>query len=181
MKLALLIAVSLLLVQGSSAQPAGPGMQKRYSSQSRKSPVLAFTLSAVIPGAGQLYNNEYWPKGAIQTGLFAAGIAVALSLGTESTYNASAYTDNSYYGTYTYYRYNDGSSVTTWLYVGIGVAAGAWLWSVIDAPFSAGRINSGNRASRYGHMIEISGQDYVVGIDPAATINGGGAKIVLHF
>jgi hypothetical protein len=146
----------------------------------QKSPGLALGLSALLPGCGQYYNGDY-AKGAIQTGIFAAGLVVALTLGTESSYSSNAYTDYGYYGTYTYYRPETEEWNSAWLYVGIGVAAGAWLWSVIDAPISASDINDESAGLSYGHMIESSNSGCVVGVDVAALQDGPGIHLVIHF
>ena len=146
-----------------------------------KSPGLALGLSALLPGAGQYYNGEYI-KGMMQTGVFVTGVVLALTAGTENSYSSHAYTDYSYYGTYTYYRSNTEEETSEWLYIGIGVAAGAWLWSVIDAPLSANSYNDVAARSSYGHMIELNESAYVVGIDVATTLEAGtGVNVAIHF
>lgn len=145
-----------------------------------KSPGLALGLSALLPGCGQYYNGDY-VKGAVQTGIFATGIILALTLGTESSYSSNAYTDYGYYGTYTYYRPETEEWTSAWMYVGIGVAAGAWIWSVIDAPISAGSLNDQPARASYGHMIESNNPACVVGVDVSALHRGAGVNLVVHF
>ncbi len=145
-----------------------------------KSPGLALGLSALLPGCGQYYNGDY-VKGAVQTGVFATGIILALTLGTESSYSSNAYTDYGYYGTYTYYRPETEEWTSAWMYVGIGVAAGAWIWSVIDAPISANSTNDESAGSTYGNMIESSNPKCVVGVDVTALQGGAGVNLVVHF
>jgi TM2 domain-containing membrane protein YozV len=146
----------------------------------QKSPGLALGLSALLPGGGQYYNGDY-VKGIVQTGIFATGIVLALTLGTESSYSSNPYTDYGYYGTYTYYRPTTEEWTSAWMYVGIGVAAGAWLWSVIDAPLSASSHNDMAAQSSYGHMLELNGPSCVVGIDMAALQGGPGLNLAIHF
>ena len=78
-----------------------------------KSPWLAFILSAMLPGAGQLYNGDY-VKAIIQPALFAGGAFLASSI----CFDCSS-TDQSAAG------------------IGIGIALLSYLWSIIDAPISA--------------------------------------------
>ncbi len=169
-------------VMAPTPEPANQDvLRKPIAFQSDKSPALAAALSAVLPGMGQLYNDEYFPKGMIQTALVGTGVVLALTLGTESVYSSNPYTDTGYYGTYTYYRSSTSDETTAWLYVGIGVAGAAWLWSVIDAPVSASSINDESQGARYGHVLEMTGPGYVVGVDPGATQQGVGARLVVHF
>lgn len=173
--------------------PGNGGLQRRSSDvrvpnepvrpivlKDQKSPGLALGLSALLPGCGQYYNGDYM-KGAIQTGIFATGVVVALTLGTESSYSSNAYTDYGYYGTYTYYRPETEEWNSAWLYVGIGVAAGAWLWSVIDAPISASSMNDEDRGEQYGHLLEMNNPSYAVGLDIAPTHHGTDLNLTVHF
>lgn len=164
-----------LIGPGSPDEPLKPVVPK-----DQKSPGLALGLSALLPGCGQYYNGEYL-KGAVQTGIFATGIVLALTLGTASSYSSNAYTDYGYYGTYTYYNPTTEEWTTAWMYVGIGVAAGAWVWSVIDAPISANSHNEGSQGSTYGHMFESGNPAFVVGIDVAALRPGAGVNLTIHF
>ncbi len=144
----------------------------RPSVPGEKSPTLAFALSFLCPGGGQYYNGDIW-KGIIQTGVAAGGIALALTAGYEEEFVKDPY----YYASYGYWR----EYQTDLFYVGLGIAGAAWLWSVIDAPISAGSINDEYARTRYGHTLEMTGSGYVVGVDPHATRRGVGAKIVVHF
>ncbi len=146
-----------------------------------KSPLLAFGMSFLIPGLGQYYNGHYF-KGAIQTGVFAAGIIVMLTMGTETHYSSGAYTDYSRYGTFTYYRPSSENELSTMFYVGAGVAAASWLWSIIDAPLSTSSINERRREQqRYGHMYELGGERYALGMDVVPVREGIAVQLVMHF
>jgi TolB-like protein len=85
--------------------------------QDRKSPALALILSVGFPGLGQIYNGEYFWKGAIQQGVFITGIYF-LDIGGELA------PDNEYL------------AIT-----GIGLFLGAYIWSFLDAYSGAKRIN----------------------------------------
>ena len=82
-----------------------------------KSPWLAFILSAMLPGAGQLYNGDY-VKAIIQPALFAGGAYLASSI----CFDCSS-TDQSAAG------------------IGLGIAVLSYLWSIIDALVSASNYN----------------------------------------
>jgi TM2 domain-containing membrane protein YozV len=85
-----------------------------YTGRPKQIPMLAFGFSFVLPGAGQLYNGQR-AKAAMHLTLFGTGIGI-----------------------------NSASKVgSAGEYIGGAVWSGAWLWSVIDAPLTARRINRG--------------------------------------
>ena len=49
---------------------------------------------------------------------------------------------------------------------------GGAIWSLIDAPRSANRINQQNQISSYGHLFQLDGDRAMLGIDPVASRNG---------
>ena len=83
---------------------------------SAKNPWVAFTLSFAIPGAGQFYNGE--PKKAL---VMLAGMIGGLA------FTVSSQTDD--------------DDLNARMGIGILAMAGCSLWSMIDAPLSAERIN----------------------------------------
>jgi len=97
-------------VQGARAPQAGVG---------KKSPVAAWALSFLIPGAGQAYNGQ-WGKAGFMFG--GAVVGSALIQG----YVADCYDWDESCELY-----------------GIGIAAflTSWIWSQIDAPMTASRLN----------------------------------------
>jgi len=102
----------------------------------KKNPALAFVLSWILPGVGQFYNGEVG-KGVIQLVGAAAGYtAFFVAYPSEEYY--------SYYNSYTQwwdYGYEEtGNGTIAW--IGFGVGIGCQLWSMIDAPISAGSINA---------------------------------------
>jgi TM2 domain-containing membrane protein YozV len=149
-----------------------------------KSSRLAFVLSFLVPGAGQFYNGDHM-KGAIQLGAFATGVTLMLTMGTESAYSTQTTQrrQEGYYGTYYYYDTQGYSedAPSTMLYVGAGLAAASWLWSVIDAPISATNYNDERSGLRYGHMLEMGNDDHVLGVDLARHTYGTGVSVTLHF
>ena len=97
----------------------------RQSKPSYKSPWVAFVLSYIIPGSGQIYNGEI-VKGLIFTGTFVLGATIALIPAMGST---------------------SGSAWPATSYIGTGIAGIAYVWQLIDAPISASRINNENNLS----------------------------------
>jgi hypothetical protein len=137
------------------------------SEREEKSPFLAFLMSCLVPGAGQHYNGDV-AKGVIQEVLFAGGITVALAAAASAS------------GGFYFEDYSDNGEAETWFWAGLGVAGASYLWSIIDAPISAIRINR-ERERAYGHLLEFSSDTEVIGID--LTTNGKtiGAKLSMHF
>ncbi len=127
--------------------------------EAEKSPAVAFVLSFILPGLGQYYNGE--PKKGITQEALVLGGSVLAVVSVENVGGA--------------YR------STTWSYIGFGIAGGACIWSLIDAPLSAGRINKERRKQRWGHLIEFNKEKYVVGLDLTPMNSGMGAKLSLHF
>jgi hypothetical protein len=109
------------------------------SKPSYKSPWVAFLLSYIIPGSGQIYNGEII-KGLVFTGTFVLGAAIALIPAIGAT---------------------SGSDWPTYSYIGAGIACIAYVWQLIDAPISASRINEENNLSLFridildGHHVSI--------------------------
>lgn len=157
-----------------------PKPSTNITTNESKSSTTSFLLSFLIPGLGQFYNGEY-TKGAIMTGAAVIGTTLIFTAGYTETYSASPYTDYSYYGTYTYYNYNYEEETTAWFYVGIAMAGGSWVWSMIDAPISANRINSEMSRNTMGHLIELDGNGYIVGMDVVARPRGVGVNLAIHF
>ena len=90
-----------------------------------KSPWLAFLLSYIFPGGGQLYNGQ-----PIKGLLFLTGITVGVGIAVLS-YGGSDF-DNT----------NDSKSL---IYGGLGLAALLYIYQLIDAPVSANSINEERR------------------------------------
>ncbi len=115
----------------------------QVSQASKKSPALAFLLSFLIVGAGQGYNGQ-WSKGVvmfanelISVGVFAVGV----------------------------YACDHGSSCGILLAGFVGMVGFA-LWSWIDAPVSASKIN--RRIDAGGMALEVGPRLYDAPIGGAA-------------
>ncbi len=121
------------------------------SKPSYKSPWVAFLLSYIIPGSGQIYNGEII-KGLLFTGTFllGAGIALIPAIGATS-----------------------GSDWPTSSYIGAGIAGVAYIWQLIDAPVSANRINEENNLSMFkinildGHQVSFGVSSELIKDTPA--------------
>ncbi len=118
----------------------------------KKDPILAFGLSFVITGLGQFYNEQYG-KGVAQFVAVVAGCALYVTAD----------------------HFGDDKSLA-----GLLLLEGGWLWSVIDAPISANKINQSRQPS-YGHLIQLDGDRLTLGIDMTARRNGPSAMLTLHF
>ncbi len=99
----------------------------------RKNPAVAFVLSWLVPGAGQVYNNQPI-KGAIQFGVCLTGYILFF---TQLPYTEETYVDYGTYSTWIDKPYGNGGVAWT----GFGVALGCAVWSMIDAPVTASRMN----------------------------------------
>ena len=122
-----------------------------YGTTEKKSPVLAFCLSFVVPGLGQYYNGDI-AKGVIQDVMYVGGWVLFYTEDTE----------------------------TNWSWVGLGMVLGSEVWSMIDAPISASRINK-RAAQSYGHLLEWDQGGNIVGLDVGPTPDGIGAEVSYHF
>lgn len=121
----------------------------------KKSPTTAFLLSLLVVGVGQHYNGEH-TKGVIQEVAWAGGFAIGLSRILAGEADAP-------------------------LFVGFGISFLMELWSLIDAPLSASRINRKIEESYYGHLLEFKDGNYVLGFDAVAFQHSIGGKLTLHF
>ncbi len=97
-----------------------------YNSQYR-SPGLAFLFSFLLSGGGQFYNKEY-KKAGIMLGGAVAGWVVYIASVSSYTYDLDSY---SY-------------SAPTLAYIGLAGVLAMKVWSMVDAPVSAGKINIRN-------------------------------------
>lgn len=152
-----------------------PAAQQNEYYGSEKDPTVAVLLSALIPGVGQYYNEDV-TKGVVMTSLYVAGWALYFAAGYEEVWEEDEY----YWASYGYYYEEE----TPWLYVGLGMAVGTWVWSMIDAGVSASDYNDRLKEGKpgYGHMYEnyLNG-NVVLGIDLDPTLNGFAGSLTLHF
>ena len=132
----------------------------------KKNPGTAFALSFFVPGAGQVYNGER-VKGAVQFMGFAVGAILVLGQIDERV---------------SLWR-SDSETITRWsklLHLAVGgmLWLGSSLWSMIDAPISASRIN---REEQSAHLFQMNAGRFVVGADPVFRRNGAGGALTIRF
>ena len=129
---------------------------------SEKSPGLAWFLSFIFPGGGQYYNGEV-AKGAIMTGVYVGGLALAIAGASQMASSCP------------YYGPCNSAPVNPMVWIGVVAMTGSWVWSMIDAPISAGEYNErmARRAPSFGHAFERSLGTTVVALDVGTTARGG--------
>ena len=141
----------------------------QVSASGKQDPYAAAALSLVIPGAGQVYNGQH-SKGIFQFGSVVTGF-IFISL---------ASSDN-YYG-YDLWRGHveevDPDGDDNLAVVGLGLWLGMHLWSVIDAPLSAQKINE---QRTFGHLMEFDSDQSTLGIDPVVSREKLGTMLTFHF
>ena len=132
----------------------------------KKNPMVALGLSFPVIGAGQFYNGQY-TKGVIQLGATIVGLGLTLSASgdNEDRLDGNLDVDD-----------DDWMSVPGYL-----LLFGGAIWSLIDAPMSANRINQQRQISSYGHLFQLDGDRAMLGIDPVASRNGLGTLLTLRF
>jgi hypothetical protein len=99
--------------QQGSAQTEQAAPEKKPPKKKRV--FLAFIMSVFIPTSGQFYNGQY-SKGALGLAVMASGLVI-YAMGNDE---------------------NDKAELGD---PGLVLVAGTWLWSMIDAPISAQKIN----------------------------------------
>lgn len=97
-----------------------------------KNPWIAFMLSTVIAGSGQFYNEQYSKGSAMFIGA-ATGIGVYF------------YVKKDNYTHWISYKRIDQEDNDSMGPVGAGLALGFIVWSMVDAPVSANKINERNQ------------------------------------
>lgn len=132
----------------------------------KKNPMVALGLSFPIVGSGQFYNGEY-TKGVAQMGAALVGLGLVLGAGGDDSDNfgRNRDTDN-----------GDWKKIPGYM-----LFFGGAIWSLIDAPMSANRINRQNQGVSHGHLIELDGDRAIVGIDPVTSDKGLGTVFTLRF
>ena len=141
----------------------------------KKNPWVAFFLSTIITGGGQFYNGQYL-KGVAQLGGAIIGIGFILN-GINGDYRSYTYTSYDGERYYDYYYADDEDKIT----FGALLWFGSNLWSMIDAPIAANRINRQNQQASYGHLIELRGSRTTLGVDPVVSHRNLGTRLTLHF
>lgn len=132
----------------------------------RKNPYIAFGLSILVPGMGQFYNGQP-VKGGIQLGLVVGGYTM-FYLAVE---------DDLVYADGTVLDVDDDDAMGG---LGLLVAGGTILWSIIDAPISANNINKQN-INKQNEIQAYLHRNNGYTVSPIVNENKLGAKYTLLF
>lgn len=128
-----------------------------------RSPAGAFWLSFLVPGGGQFYNGQY-AKAGIMLGIEVLAYSSVLFLGTD-TYSSG----------YSYYGYSSSyTEITPFYYIGLAVALGNGIWSMIDASVSARVMNRNNGYSLLNYKLD---KNTDLALRPDFTIDRFGGQI----
>lgn len=130
--------------------------------QSYKSPGVAFVLSFFLPGTGQFYNGDFL-KGGIQFGIASV---TAIIIWSEILQEASQP------GTH---ETDEDKILFSYLIFAVN-----WVWSFVDAPITANRINK-QRRQEFGHLLEFNFGNKQTGVDIYTQNRYLLAKITYHF
>lgn len=115
--------------------------EKKYQNTRKREPGLAILCSILLPGGGQYYNKEIGKGVAMTASSIAGWIMVGLGFGD---IDDGIDWDGNYY----WNGYNEGLVAA-----GFVLGIGASLWSIIDAPIMAKKINE-----RYGLSLKLKVQ-----------------------
>jgi len=132
-----------------------------------KNPVVSCILSILVPGVGQFYNGE--PRKGIANLVVAIGGAVLYEYGAQDVTGGDGFF-------YQVRPRNESLALT-----GAVAWFSTYVWSIIDAPISANRINKQNQQASYGHLIELGGSRSTLGVDPVVSRKNMGTRLTLHF
>lgn len=132
----------------------------------KKSPLVALGLSFPIVGSGQFYNGHH-VKGAAQLSAAAVGLGLILSANGDNSDTPDGNLD---------------ADEDDWKNVpGYVLLLGGAIWSLIDAPMSASRINREIDRESYGHAIEFDRDRTAISIGSLASRKRLGALLTLRF
>lgn len=157
------------------------GRRRAFGGEYR-SPGMAFLFSFLAPGGGQYYNRQYG-KGAAMSALWLGGIITAATAppywGHEDYYYYDDFDPN--YPQDAYYErrgYYEPSPQRT---IGHAVWLSSWVWSMIDAPISAAKINRRNAKANATGLLDFNLKNGAsVGIHPFRS-HGLGGSVALNF
>ncbi|MEX0812735.1 MAG: hypothetical protein WD048_11015 [Chitinophagales bacterium] len=149
-----------------------------YHEKGKRLPILAFTMSWFLPGAGQYYNGDV-AKGVVMSGLWVAGGSTVIGTLIASSRNDNEPCTIDRFGNSncpgTGDRFTQRQKVA--MGIGAGAAFGSFLWSVIDAPVVAAvRNRKIDRESKDGS----ASRQLIWDISPGAAA-GPGASFTLKF
>ncbi|MDE0297579.1 MAG: hypothetical protein OXN17_02990 [Candidatus Poribacteria bacterium] len=132
----------------------------------KKSPLVALGLSFPIVGSGQFYNGNY-VKGGAQLSAATVGLGLILSANGDNSDTPDGNLD---------------ADDDDWKNVpGYVLLLGGAIWSLVDAPMSASRINREIERESYGHAIEFDRDRSAFSIDSLTSRKRFGALLTLRF
>ncbi len=105
-----------------------------------RSPETAFCLACVVAGGGHLYTGET-VKGVALLGVAVAGLVAGSVVSNGDDYESCEYNPETF-------ECEPTGAGRTPLWVGVGVAAGSWIYGIIDSRASADRVNTRNGLER---------------------------------
>ncbi len=148
--------------------------RRRPSIYQQRDPWIAFGLSAICPGGGQVYNKHYG-KAVI---LFTSTIIGVILLRRNTESDLIGGTKEDYQGIYD--DLVDIGPDDVGLILGGILGIGGYVYSVIDAPKSANKINRQGGIA-YGHLLEFDSDRTTLGIDPIVSRKTFGTMLTLHW
>lgn len=154
------------LKEGSYKVGATSSDTRDYSLESEKNPAVAFVLSFLLPGGGQFYNGEH-KKGYIMLGGALGGV-VLMFVGFAEFVEGFGSTAEETGG---------GGKA------GLGMlgVVGCSLWSMIDAPIAANKINKKIRSAKAGKSFRFRQTNLVLSARPMSSREVLGARIVVNY
>ncbi|MGH7459719.1 MAG: hypothetical protein ACRERX_21235 [Pseudomonas sp.] len=111
--------------------------------EGHRNPETAFCLACLIAGGGHFYTGET-TKGAVLAGIAAGALIGGAALSSSGDYGDCEYNPETFDC--------EESNGRLPLWIGAGIAAGSWLYGIIDARASAERVNARN--GRQGAVID---------------------------
>ena len=108
----------------------------------QKSPLLAGTMSLIIPGLGQFYNDQFL-KGLIHLSITISGVALYIAAEEDDLSDFPVFTKTQR-GGYIKYETIDVDEDNYLKLISFGLAIGIHLYSTVDAVLTAKRINKQN-------------------------------------
>ena len=148
------------------------GRQPGISYQKRD-PWIAFALSFILPGGGQIYNKHYGKAGVLFTATIIGAALVMREVG-DDLIGGSNEDYQAIYDDLVDFGPDDGV-----LALGGVLGVGGYLYSLIDAPQSAQKIN--RQGYSYGHLIEFDNDRTTFAVDPVVSRNRFGTLLTLRW
>lgn len=154
------------LKEGSYKVGATSSDTRAYSLESEKNPAVAFVLSFLVPGGGQFYNGEN-KKGGIMLGGVLGGVVLMFAGASEVVEDIDTGEEET-----------GGAGKVV---LGILGVAGCSLWSMIEAPIAANKINKKIRSAKAGKSFRFRETNLVLSARPMSSREVLGGRIVVNY